>query len=87
LRSPSPPRDLARLDHFLIVLPSLPFDDSSAEQASLIRADLASRGTPIGPHDVMIAGIALANDLTLVTHNTAEFGRIQRLRVDDWEQA
>jgi tRNA(fMet)-specific endonuclease VapC len=85
LRSASPTQELARLDRFLSILPSLPFDDGSAEQAALIRANLAKRGTPIGPHDVMIAGIALANELTLVTHNTAEFGRIQHLRVDDWE--
>jgi tRNA(fMet)-specific endonuclease VapC len=33
----------------------------------------------------MIACIALANDLTLVTHNTREFGRVNGLRLEDWE--
>jgi len=36
-------------------------------------------GTPIGPNDLLIAAIAVAYDLTLVTHNTGEFGR-----VDQW---
>jgi tRNA(fMet)-specific endonuclease VapC len=40
---------------------------------------------PIGPNDLMIAAIALAHDLTLVTHNTAEFSRVPGLRLDDWE--
>ncbi len=29
--------------------------------------------------------IALANNLTLVTHNTGEFERIDGLQVEDWE--
>ena len=50
-----------------------------------IRAFLAARGTPIGPYDVLIAGQAVARNVTLVTHNVAEFGRVPRLRIEDWE--
>jgi len=32
----------------------------------------------------MIASVALVHDLTLVTHNTADFQRIPQLRLDDW---
>ena len=39
----------------------------------------------IGPNDLMIAAIALANDLTLVTHNVGEFGRVESLKIEDWE--
>jgi len=38
-----------------------------------IRAQLARKGTPIGPYDLQIAAIALVNNLILVTHNTREF--------------
>lgn len=34
--------------------------------------------------DFMIAATALANDLTLVTHNTKDFANIPGLRVEDW---
>ena len=51
----------------------------------VMRADLESKGTPIGSNDLQIAAIALANHLTLVTHNTSEFGRIPHLALDDWE--
>ncbi len=39
----------------------------------------------IGPYDVQIAAIAVANNCTLVTHNTAEFSRIPHLTVEDWQ--
>jgi tRNA(fMet)-specific endonuclease VapC len=32
----------------------------------------------------LIASIALANDLTVVTHNAAEISRVPQLRVEDW---
>jgi tRNA(fMet)-specific endonuclease VapC len=63
----------------------LEFDKEDARQAGEVRALLASNGTPIGPYDVLIAGQALARGLTLVTHNTDEFGRVPGLRLDDWQ--
>lgn len=62
-----------------------PFDDRAAEEYGLIRADLTARGQMIGIHDIMIAAIALANNLTVVTHNTAEFGRVKGLLIEDWQ--
>jgi tRNA(fMet)-specific endonuclease VapC len=61
------------------------FDEDDARQAGELRALLASRGTPIGPYDVLIAGQARARKLTLVTRNTAEFARVPGLRLEDWE--
>ena len=52
--------------------------------AGEIRADLARRGTPIDPHDVLIAGQALARSLTLVTRNVAQFVRVDGLAVESW---
>ena len=77
--------NLALLAKFFDQFVSLPFDDASAEAYGRLRAELARRGTPIGPNDLMIAAIALAYDLTLVTHNTAEFSRVPGLRLEDWE--
>ena len=45
---------------------------------------LKEAGTPIGANDLWIACHALAEDATLVTHNTREFQRIVGLRVEDW---
>jgi tRNA(fMet)-specific endonuclease VapC len=63
----------------------IPFDTEDARQAAEIRALLLSQGTPIGPYDVLIAGQARSRDVTLVTHNMKEFGRVPGLRCDDWQ--
>jgi tRNA(fMet)-specific endonuclease VapC len=57
----------------------------AAQAYGTIRADLERVGRPIGPNDLMIAAIALAGGLTLVTHNTAEFQRVPGLTIGDWE--
>ena len=64
---------------------SVPFDDAAAAAYASIRHELETAGNVIGPNDLMIAAIAQANSLTLVTHNTAEFGRIASLRIEDWQ--
>jgi tRNA(fMet)-specific endonuclease VapC len=64
---------------------SLPFDDPAAEKYGRIRAHLANAGTIIGPNDLMIAAIALANGLKVVTHNIAEFSRVPSLTLEDWQ--
>lgn len=63
----------------------LEFDREDARQAGEVRAFLAAKGTPIDPYDVLIAGQAMARNLTLVTHNTDEFGRVKGLRLEDWQ--
>jgi tRNA(fMet)-specific endonuclease VapC len=75
---------LARVEAFLEPLPSLPFDDRAADHYGMIRADLERTGTPIGANDLMIAAIARARDLVVVTRNTREFARVVGLRVADW---
>lgn len=74
-----------RLNTFLATpLTLLSFDQQAASAAASIRADLESRKQPIGPYDTLIAGQALARDLTLVTANVREFARVRGLRWQDW---
>src|SRR5215213_918079 len=75
-KSTSPEKTLAQQRLFLGRFPSLPFDDRAADAYATIRAALAAAGSPIGPNDLLIASIAIANDVTLVTHNTSEFSRV-----------
>lgn len=85
MRSQSPELSAAKQKQFLDQFISLPFDDIAAQRCGELRALLASKGTPIGPYDLQIAAIALVNQVTLVTHNTAEFGRVPGLLLADWE--
>jgi tRNA(fMet)-specific endonuclease VapC len=77
--------NLALLHEFWGPLRSLPFDDLCADHYGLIRSSLEREGTPIGPNDLMIAAVAKAHDLVLVTHNTREFSRVLGLQLEDWQ--
>ncbi|MGA2867497.1 MAG: type II toxin-antitoxin system VapC family toxin [Verrucomicrobiota bacterium] len=77
---------LAILAETLAPYASLPFDDAAAAAYAHIRQELEIAGNIIGPNDLMIAATAQANNLTLVTHNTAEFGRIASLKIEDWQK-
>lgn len=85
MKSQRPQQTLAGHLQFFSQFQSLAFDDAAAMIFGDIRADLARKGTPIGPYDLQIAAIALANNLTLVTHNTDEFSRVLNLQLIDWE--
>ena len=63
---------------------SVPFDDDAAWHYGEIRHNLEIQGCVIGPNDLKIASICLANNLTLVTANTREFSRVGRLVIEDW---
>lgn len=77
--------NLQRLNMFFSPLESLPFNDDCAVIYGRIRQELSMQGCLIGPNDLMIAAIALANDAVLVTHNQKEFCRVAGLRLTDWE--
>ncbi len=84
-KSQTPERSRAKQDDFLRQFESIPFDDDAAEEYGSIRAYLEKRGSPIGKHDMLIAAIARAKGLIVVTHNIREFKRIPGLNVEDWE--
>lgn len=73
-----------RLRTFARQLEILAFDTAASESAAVVRAELESVGKPVGAFDTLIAGHAVALAATLVTHNTRELKRVQKLRVTDW---
>lgn len=85
MKSANPQKNLAKLQPFVSRFVSFSFDDVAADVYGRIRADLEKLGTPIGPNDLLIAAIGVANDVTLVTHNTREFSRVTGLKLEDWE--
>ena len=85
-RSARAARNVDRLTIFRDSVLVLPFDEDDARTAGSLEADLRTRGTPIGPYDVLIAGQAVRRSLTLVTANAREFSRVQGLRWEDWSQ-
>lgn len=76
--------NLERLAKFFEPLQSLPFDDAAANQYGVLRAQQSRDGALIGGNDLLVAAIALAEDVALATRNHKEFGRIAGLRLLDW---
>ena len=72
------------LTKFLLPLDLINLDRSAAIEAAAIRAQIEKKGMPIGPYDLLIAGLARSRDMTLVTNNTNEFERIVDLHLENW---
>jgi tRNA(fMet)-specific endonuclease VapC len=68
----------------LLELPALAWTADAADRYGQIRAQLRQQGAPCGEMDTMIAAHALAERLTLVTHNTRHFEQIDGLVLEDW---
>ncbi|MBW2195224.1 MAG: type II toxin-antitoxin system VapC family toxin [Deltaproteobacteria bacterium] len=83
-QSQYPQRSKDALAKFLLPLNLIKLDRSSAIEAAIIRAQLKKKGMPIGPYDLLIAGLARSRDMTLVTNNIKEFKRIVSLRLENW---
>lgn len=75
------------LNRFLQALQSLPFDAECAAHAARLRAALEAAGTPIGPHDTLIAATALRYQSPLVTRNVSEFARVPGLQCLNWHES
>ncbi|HUE74455.1 MAG TPA: type II toxin-antitoxin system VapC family toxin [Pirellulaceae bacterium] len=84
MRSKDPGRNMAALDAFLQPFQFLPFAEDATAAYGTIRAELQSKGTPIGALDMLIAAQAVALGLTVVTNNVREFSRVPGLAVEDW---
>ena len=59
------------------------FDDTAAVELDLLRKTPKLR---IDPMDLRIASIARARNMTVVTRNLADFGRVPNLLVENWTQ-
>ena len=75
---------LQALEQLLAPVQLLPFDSECAACAARLRVALEAAGTPIGPHDTLIAATALCHQGTLVTRNAREFARVPGLQWVNW---
>jgi tRNA(fMet)-specific endonuclease VapC len=62
----------------------LSFSEADAICAAQIRSVLKKEGRPIGPYDILLAGIAKNRNLTFVTDNMSEFTRVGGLLLENW---
>jgi len=77
-------RQIEQFLEFRLFNEVLPITLELASIAATHYAYLRRLGTPLDNMDLLIAGIAIENDMTLVTHNMKHFSRIPGLKLQDW---
>ena len=82
--SSMPGKNRLALMMFLSGIAVLPFGTDAAIAYGEIRHKLTIQGNIIGANDLLIAAHAKSLGLTLVTHNTGEFSRVEGLKLEDW---
>ncbi len=84
LKCQNPVSERAKVLRLMSVVPVLPFDEAAAAKAAEVRAYLESIGKVCGPYDMLLAGHALSQGLSVATNNVGEFTRVPGLQVEDW---
>jgi len=85
-KSDRPEAHLAAIDELLTAVAVLPFDTAAARRTGHLKDGLRRAGMLPGEADLQIAGIALSQGHTLVTHNVRHFERVPGLELADWLQ-
>lgn len=83
-KSQYPQQSKDALKKFLLPLNLINMDRSSALESAIICAQLEKKGMLIGPHDLLIAGLARSRDMVLVTNNIKEFERVDNMYLENW---
>ena len=77
-------KQLSKFEDFVELNKVIPLTKRMAKIAANIQADLRKKGTEIGHTDTLIAGIAIASELELITNNKEHFNRIKGLEIANW---
>lgn len=83
-KSQYPQRSKDALAKFLLPLNLMHLDRSAALESASIRSQLEKKEMPIGPYDLLIAGLARSRDMVLVTNNVKEFEKVVGLHLENW---
>ncbi|MEI6729429.1 MAG: PIN domain-containing protein [bacterium] len=78
--------NLESISNFLSEFSIYNLDSSVVKLVAKEKTRLKKLGTIVEDSDLLIAGICIVNDLTLVTNNLKHFKRIKGLKAEDWSQ-
>jgi tRNA(fMet)-specific endonuclease VapC len=81
----SVPKHRRNVDQLLAQLTVISFDREDAARYGELCSHLEPKGQIIGSIDLLIAAQALRLGATVVTHNLAEFKRVPKLKVVNWQ--
>ncbi len=64
----------------------VPLTEQSAKISAELFSTLRQSGNIVDDIDLLIAGIAIENEMTLVTNNEKHFESIPRLKIENWNK-
>ena len=85
LQSINAKRRITEFEKFCELIDIINLDKASISASCKIYSALKKSGKLIDDIDILIAGIALSNNLVMVTDNTGHFERIEGLKVENWK--
>ncbi len=77
-------KQIEEFEAFVSTCEILKLSTSSLRKSANIYADLREKGITIGTADLLIAGTALTNGLTLITNNQKHYEPISELPTSNW---
>lgn len=78
--------NLITAERFIQSITVLPLTNNSLRKFAELKAKLRQIGKPIADFDLLIASVALSENLILVTNNTKHYARIPELKLENWLQ-
>ena len=85
LRAKAPAKRLQKVQGFLNGVNIIIVDLAVARKFGEIRAASLDRGQNPGQMDLLNAATALVHNMTMVTHNVADYSLIPGLTIEDWQ--
>ena len=77
-------KNLETVSQIKVIFPLLEINSSVMDTFGDIKAYIQKIGKTVDDMDLLIAATAIANKMTLVTHNTKHFKNIPNLVLEDW---
>lgn len=79
-------RQIEEFERFISTCIILKLSTSSIKISAKIYSELREKGITIGTADLLISGIALVSNLTLVTNNQKHYQPISELTTSNWNR-
>jgi predicted nucleic acid-binding protein len=77
-------KQLAKFKQFVEFNQVLPLTVKTVDKSAEVQSELRRKGKEISHTDTLIAGIAIVNNLELITNNIEHFKRIPKLKLNNW---
>lgn len=79
-------KQLAIFEDFVSDNLILPLTEKSVKISAKLFSALRQSGNSLDDIDLLIAGVAIENEMIIVTNNESHFGRIPGLKIENWKK-